>query len=251
MDIATIVGLLAAFGLIFMAISENAPAFVDTASMLIVVAGSIAVVMARCSLGEFLGAVGVMGKAFSRKIDDPVDLITQIVELANIARKDGMIALEGQDIANPFLGKAVSMLVDGTDGEIIKSSLNRDNDMMKLRHEMGAKIFSAWGEIAPAMGMIGTLAGLVIMLGNMSDPKAIGPAMAVALLTTLYGAFIANIVFAPMVLKLEGYTAYEVVYREMVVEGLRNIARGESPRNIQDIMLSSLPPKLQAKLAEA
>ena len=130
MDIATIVGLLAAFGLIFMAISENAPAFVDTASLLIVVAGSIAVVMARCSLGEFLGAMGVMGKAFSRKIDDPVELITQIVELANIARKDGMIALEGQDIANPFLAKAVSMLVDGTDGEIIKSSLNRDNDMM-------------------------------------------------------------------------------------------------------------------------
>ena len=109
MDIATIVGLLAAFGLIFMAISENAPAFVDTASMLIVVAGSIAVVMARCSLGEFLGAMGVMGKAFSRKIGDPVELITQIVELANIARKDGMIALEGQDIANPFLAKAVSM----------------------------------------------------------------------------------------------------------------------------------------------
>ena len=137
-DIATIVGLLAAFGLIFMA-SENAPAFVDTASLLIVVAGSIAVVMARCSLGEFLGAMGVMGKAFSRKIDDPVELITQIVELANIARKDGMIALEGQDIANPFLAKAVSMLVDGTDGEIIKSSLNRDNDMMKLRHEMARR----------------------------------------------------------------------------------------------------------------
>ena len=156
MDIATIVGLLAAFGLIFMAISENAPAFVDTASLLIVVAGSIAVVMARCSLGEFLGAMGVMGKAFSRKIDDPVELITQIVELANIARKDGMIALEVRILPILF-AKAVSMLVDGTDGEIIKSSLNRDNDMMKLRHEMGAKIFSAWGEIAPAMGMIGTL----------------------------------------------------------------------------------------------
>ena len=111
MDIATIVGLLAAFGLIFMAIAENAPAFIDTASLLIVVAGSIAVVMARCSLGEFLGAIGVMGKVFSRKIDDPVDLITQIVELANIARKDGMIALEGQEISNPFLAKAVAIKI--------------------------------------------------------------------------------------------------------------------------------------------
>jgi chemotaxis protein MotA len=171
MDIATIVGLIAAFGLIYSAISANAPAFVDTASFLIVVAGSIAVVMARCSLGEFLGAVKVMGKVFSRKIDDPVELITQIVELANIARKDGMIALEGQEISNPFLAKAVAMLVDGTDGAIIKSSLNRDNASMKARHVMGANIFSAWAEIAPAMGMIGTLAGLVIMLGNMSDPK--------------------------------------------------------------------------------
>ena len=101
------------------------------------------------------------------------------------------------------------------------------------------------------MGMIGTLVGLVAMLGNMADPKAIGPAMAVALLTTLYGAFVANVLFLPMKTKLEGYTAYEVTYREMVVLGLRNIARGESPRNIQDQMLANLPPKMQAKLEAA
>ena len=119
MDIATIVGLLAAFGLIFMAISENAPAFVDTASLLIVVAGSIAVVMARCSLGEFLGAMGVMGKAFSRKIDDPVELITQIVELANIARKDGMIALEDgakRWITGPLMRRSVHLLRSRSEG---------------------------------------------------------------------------------------------------------------------------------------
>ena len=123
--------------------------------------------------------------------------------------------------------------------------------MMKLCHSMGANIFSAWGEIAPAMGMIGTLVGLVAMLGNMADPKAIGPAMAVALLTTMYGAIIANIIFMPMLVKLEGYTVYEVSYRELVVIGLRNIARGESPRNIQDQMVANLPPKLQAKLEAA
>ena len=99
--------------------------------------------------------------------------------------------------------------------------------------------------------MIGTLIGLVLMLGNMADPKAIGPAMAVALLTTLYGAFIANVLFAPMLVKLEGFTAYESVYRELVVIGLRNIARGESPRNIQDQMVANLPPKMQAKLEAA
>ena len=251
MDIATIVGLLAAFGLIFMAISENAPAFVDTASLLIVVAGSIAVVMARCSLGEFLGAMGVMGKAFSRKLDDPVELITQIVELANIARKDGMIALEGQDIGNPFMAKAVSMLVDGTDGEIIKSSLNRDNDMMKLRHEMGAKIFSAWGEIAPAMGMIGTLAGLVIMLGNMSDPKAIGPAMAVALLTTMYGAILANVICLPIAQKLENASALESANNELIIEGVLFMQEGGNPRVLGDMLASFVSPKSREKIAAA
>ena len=99
--------------------------------------------------------------------------------------------------------------------------------------------------------MIGTLIGLVLMLGNMSDPKAIGPAMAVALLTTMYGAIVANVLFGPLLTKLEGYTAYEVIYREMVILGLRNIARGESPRNIQDQMASNLPPKMQAKFDAA
>ena len=250
MDIATIIGLLAAFGLIFMAIAENAPAFIDTASLLIVVAGSIAVVMARCSLGEFLGAIGVMGKVFSRKIDD-VDLITQIVELANIARKDGMIALEGQEISNPFLAKAVAMLVDGTDGEIIKSSLNRDNTMMKLRHSMGANIFSAWGEIAPAMGMIGTLAGLVIMLGNMSDPKAIGPAMAVALLTTMYGAILANVICLPIAQKLENASSLEAANNELIIEGVLFMQEGGNPRVLADMLASFVSPKSREKLSTA
>ncbi|MGY8802213.1 MAG: MotA/TolQ/ExbB proton channel family protein, partial [Pseudomonadales bacterium] len=201
MDIATIVGLLGAFGLIVSAI-DDLGAFIDTPSMLIVVGGSIMVVMLRSSLGEFLGAVSVLGKTFKNKLDDQGQLIEQIVELATIARKDGMIALEGQEIANPFLAKAISMLVDGTDASVIKGSLEREKDMTKMRHDQGAKIFSAWGEIAPAMGMIGTLIGLVQMLGNMSDPKAIGPAMAVALLTTMYGAILANVFCLPIAMKL-------------------------------------------------
>ena len=110
---------------------------------------------------------------------------------------------------------------------------------------------TAWIDIAPAMGMIGTLIGLVVMLGNMSDPKAIGPAMAVALLTTLYGAFFANVLFGPIKTKLEGYTTYELNYRALVVEGLRQIARSESPRNIQDVLASSLPAKQRDGLAAA
>ncbi len=249
MDIATIIGLVGAFGIIYMAISANAAAFVDTASLLIVVAGSIAVVLARCTLGEFLGAIGVLGKAFSRKIENPFELINQLVELATIARKDGMIALEGQDIKNAYMAKAVAMLVDGTDPDIIKSSLERDTAMMKQRHAMGAGVFSAWGEIAPAMGMVGTLAGLVIMLGNMSDPKAIGPAMAIALLTTMYGAILANVICLPMAQKLTNASALEAANNELILEGVLFMQSGGNPRVMGDMLGSFVAPKMRSKIA--
>ena len=249
MDIATIIGLVGAFGIIYMAISANAAAFIDTASFLIVVAGSIAVVLARCTLGEFLGAIGVLGKAFSRKIENPFELINQLVELATIARKDGMIALEGQDIKNAYMAKAVAMLVDGTDPDIIKSSLERDTAMMKQRHAMGAGVFSAWGEIAPAMGMVGTLAGLVIMLGNMSDPKAIGPAMAIALLTTMYGAILANVICLPMAQKLTNASALEAANNELILEGVLFMQSGGNPRVMGDMLGSFVAPKMRSKIA--
>ena len=250
MDIATIVGLLGAFGLIVSAI-DDIGAFIDTPSMLIVVGGSIMVVMLRSSLGEFLGAVGVLGKTFKNKLDDQGQLIEQIVELATIARKDGMIALEGQEIANPFLAKAISMLVDGTDASVIKGSLEREKDMTKMRHDQGAKIFSAWGEIAPAMGMIGTLIGLVQMLGNMSDPKAIGPAMAVALLTTMYGAILANVFCLPIAMKLGNQADIEEASNEMIIEGILFIQDGGNPRVLGDVLAAFLSPKARLKLAPA
>ena len=249
MDIATIIGLVGAFGIIYTAIAANAAAFVDTASLLIVVAGSIAVVLARCTLGEFLGAIGVLGKAFSRKIENPFELINQLVELATIARKDGMIALEGQDIKNAYMAKAVAMLVDGTDPDIIKSSLERDTAMMKQRHGMGVGVFSAWGEIAPAMGMVGTLAGLVIMLGNMSDPKAIGPAMAIALLTTMYGAILANVICLPMAQKLTNASALEAANNELILEGVLFMQSGGNPRVMGDMLGSFVAPKMRSKIA--
>ena len=248
MDIATIVGLLGAFGLIFSAMDDPG-AFIDTPSMLIVVAGSTAVVLFRSSLGEFLGAIAVAGKTFKNKLDAPETLIEQIVELATIARKDGMIALEGQEIGNPFLAKAVAMLVDGADEEIIKTSLDREKTATRARHAMGAKIFSAWGEIAPAMGMIGTLIGLVQMLGNMSDPKAIGPAMAVALLTTMYGAILANVMMLPMAMKLENQADLEEINNELIIEGVLFIQSGGNPRVLSDFLASFLSPKTRAKIA--
>ena len=160
------------------------------------------VTLARSSLSGFLGAGAVAGKCFMYKMDAPKDLIETMVELATIARKDGMIALEGQELSNKFLAKGVGMLVDGSDADVIKPTLEREKDSTKIRQTDGANLFAAWGEVAPAMGMIGTLIGLVQMLGNMSDPKAIGPAMAVALLTTMYGAILANVIMLPLNMKL-------------------------------------------------
>jgi chemotaxis protein MotA len=250
MDIATIVGLLAAFGLIISAMSDPA-AFVDVPSVLIVVAGSIAVVLFRSSLGEFLGAIAVMGKCFKNKLEPGEDLIIQITELANIARKDGMIALEGQEIANPFLAKAIGMLVDGTEADMIRKSLEQDIDSTKLRHKQGAAIFSAWGEIAPAMGMIGTLVGLVQMLGNMSDPKSIGPAMAVALLTTMYGAILANVICLPVAMKLGSQADIEAANNNLILEGVLFIQSGGNPRILTDYLASFLAPKARGKLEAA
>jgi chemotaxis protein MotA len=192
-----------------------------------------------------------MAKAFLPPIKKHDELVTRMIELAGIARKDGMMALEGQDVPDKFFSKGLQMLVDGADESKLTAQLTQEIKAMKSRHEANQNVIKAWVDLAPAMGMIGTLVGLVLMLGNMADPKAIGPAMAVALLTTLYGAFIANIMFAPMLTKLEGFTSHEAVYREMVVMGLKNIARGESPRNIQDQMVSNLPPKVQAALEAA
>ena len=253
MDIASLIGLLGAIGMILGAMISGGGIgpFIDVASILIVFGGTFFAVMYTAPLPVFLASFGVMAKAFLPPVKPQDAMIERMVDLAGIARKDGMMALEGQETPDKFFEKGLQMLVDGADEAKLTAQLKQEIKAMKSRHEANQGVIKAWVDLAPAMGMIGTLVGLVLMLGNMADPKAIGPAMAVALLTTLYGAFNANILFAPMVTKLEGYTAYELVYREMVVEGLRNIARGESPRNIQDQLLSNLPPKLQEKMAAA
>ena len=250
MDLASLIGFLGAMGMILGAMISGGglSPFVDTASIRIVFGGTFFSVMYTTPLGTFLTSFGVMIKAFLPPVKKQDELVERMVELASIARKDGMMALEGQDVPDPFFAKGMQMLVDGADEAKLMDQLKQEIKSMKTRHETNQAVIKAWVDLAPAMGMIGTLIGLVLMLGNMADPKSIGPAMAVALLTTMYGAIIANIIFAPMLAKLEGYTAYEVVYREMVVLGLKNIARGESPRNIQDQMVANLPPKLQAKM---
>ena len=225
--------------------------FVDTASILIVIGGTFFAVMYQATLPTFLGHFGAMGKTFFPPVKKMEDMIERMVELAAMARKDGMMALEGQETPDKFFAKGMQLLVDGADEATRVGQMEAELEAMKVRHGDMQGCVKAWIDLAPAMGMIGTLVGLVIMLGNMSDPASIGPAMAVALLTTMYGAIIANVLFMPMLTKLENYTAYEVVYRQTVILGLRGVARGESPRNMQDQMVSLLAPKAQEKFEAA
>ena len=253
MDIASLIGLLGAIGMILGAMISDGGVgpFIDTVSILIVFGGTFFAVMYTAPLPVFLGSFGVMAKAFLPPVKPQDAMIERMVDLAGIARKDGMMALEGQETPDKFFEKGLQMLVDGADEAKLTAQLKQEIKAMKSRHEANQGVIKAWVDLAPAMGMIGTLVGLVLMLGNMADPKAIGPAMAVALLTTLYGAMIANTIFMPLVIKLKGYSAYETVYREMIITGLQFISRGESPRNIQDQLIANLPPKEKQALIES
>jgi chemotaxis protein MotA len=253
MDIASLIGFIGAVGMVLgaMVVAGGLGPFVDVPSILIVFGGTAFAVMYSNPMPVFLGSFGAMAKAFMPKPPKRADLIAQMVELSDLARKNGLMALEGQDVPDRFFKKGLQMLVDGADESKLVKQMSQEIRSMKIRHGEYQGAVKSWIDIAPAMGMVGTLIGLVQMLGNMSDPASIGPAMAVALLTTLYGALIANVIFGPLLAKLETYSANEVVYREMVLEGLRNIARGESGRSVQEQMIATMPPKLQAKLLAA
>ncbi|MCH1920476.1 flagellar motor protein PomA [Shewanella sp. A3A] len=242
MDLATIIGLIGGFGFVIgaMATSGGIGIFIDTASILIVVAGSMFVVMMKFNLKQFLGAVKIAIKAFMFKLDKPESLIEQSVTMADAARKGGFLALEEAQISNSFMQKAIDMLVDGHDGEVVREALEKDIALTEDRHKMGIKIFRAFGDVAPAMGMIGTLVGLVAMLSNMDDPKSIGPSMAVALLTTLYGAMIANMVCMPIADKLELRMGEEMRNRNLIMDAVLAIQDGQNPRVIEGFLKNYL-----------
>ena len=243
MDLATLLGLVIAFGFIIGAIVTGGSLllFINPPSLLIVIGGSVAVVLMKFSLGQFFGALKVGANAFVHKPVDATELIEQAVMLANVARKEGMMALESQEIDNPFLNKGIQLCVDGHPPDLVRKMLGKDISMTIQRHEIGQKIFRSLGDIAPAMGMIGTLIGLVQMLANMDDPKSIGPAMAVALLTTLYGAIIANAFALPLADKLELRSEEEKTNRILILETISGIQEGMNPRVLEELLKAFLP----------
>lgn len=245
MDIATLVGLLGGFGIIIGAIASGGDVllFVNAPSILIVVGGTFMVTLMQVSLGDFLGSFSVGLKAFLYKIDDPKKLIEEAVELADVARKNGLLALEGQEITNEFMQKGIGLCVDGHDPALVQKMLSRDINLTISRHEVGQRMFTNMAIMAPAMGMIGTLVGLVQMLANMSDPASIGPAMAIALLTTLYGAIIANAFAQPMADKLARATELEKINKELIIETIGAIQEGMNPKVLEQMLGTYLPPK--------
>ena len=245
MDLATLVGLIGALALIAvsMVMSGQLGMFVNAPSLVIVVGGTLFAVMAKYGLGQFLGAAKIAGKSFKYKVDDPLDLITEVVGLADEARKGGLLSLEGKEVGNDFLKRGIQLLVDGHDPDVVKAVLSKDKLKAQERHQIGSKIFGDLAETAPAMGMIGTLIGLVAMLANMDDPKAIGPAMAVALLTTLYGAVIANAICAPISDKLKLRASEEALVKSLVIDALLAIQNGQNPRVIDTMLRNYLPEK--------
>ncbi len=238
MDLGTLVGLLGAIAMVVMAmvLGGSILTFIDVPSILIVVVGTHFVVMMTYSLGEFLGAAGAGMKVLTFKGIDNLELINQIVELADMARKSGLLALEGATIEQDFLKKGIGLLVDGHDGEVVRGILEKDVSMASERHKLAASVFKSMADIAPAMGMIGTLIGLVAMLSNMDDPKSIGPAMAVALLTTLYGAIMANMVGIPISEKLNMRDTEEKISKTLMIDGLLGIQAGQNPRVIEQVL---------------
>lgn len=238
MDLATLIGMIGAIGFVVMAmlLGGTLEMFINVPSILIVFGGSTFVVLSQYPLAQFLGAGKVAAKAFMFKIQSPEDLIQKVVEMADAARKGGFLALEEAEIENAFMQKGVDMLVDGHDVEVVRITMGKDIANTSERHDAGAIIFKSLGDVAPAMGMIGTLIGLVAMLSNMDDPKSIGPAMAVALLTTLYGAFLANIICLPIAFKLGVRAAQEKLNQSLILDGILGIADGQNPRVIEGVL---------------
>jgi chemotaxis protein MotA len=256
MDIATIIGLVLGAALVLGSIvigGGSFAAFVDIPSVMVVFGGCIAATLISFPLKSFLSVFKVTLKAVFYRLDTIEQLIEQLVSLAETARRDGLLALESrvEEVSNPFVVLGIQMAVDGTRPEVMEDILRTEINSVATRHRDGKGVLDAMGKYAPAFGMIGTLIGLVMMLGNMSDPSNIGKGMAVALLTTLYGAVAANIVFLPMADKLAFTNKQELLAMEVVVRGIMAIQAGENPRVIEQKLNTFLAPSLRAGVREA
>ncbi|MGY0694767.1 flagellar motor protein MotP [Virgibacillus sp. FSP13] len=247
-DILTPIGITLGFIMIMLAIltkggSQGAITFLDVSSIFIVIGGLIASLMINFKMTQMKLARKVLKEAFRQNNQQLPELIKLFVRLSERARREGILALENEldEVDNPFIKKGVLLAVDGIEPEVINDIMNAEITAMEERHYKGRAIIEKAGEYAPAWGMIGTLVGLVLMLNNLQDPATLGPSMAVALLTTLYGTILANLVFIPMASKLEGKTEEEVFIKQIIIEGIIGVQSGQNPRILEEKLSAFLP----------
>ncbi|MEP1934061.1 MAG: MotA/TolQ/ExbB proton channel family protein [Roseibium sp.] len=254
MDLATLIGIVGAFGIVITAIflGGSMSQFIDVPSMLIVIGGGLAATLIRFQVSDITSAFGTGFKvALAGKNISPRDLISEITNLGEIVRKSGPLGLENVDVSDPVLAKGVQYIADGYELDFIRESMERERDLQLTRLSEGKRVFKALGDSAPAFGMIGTLVGLVQMLANMDDPAAIGPSMAIALLTTLYGALISNIICLPLVDKLDSKFDVDEVNQTLIIDGVLQIRESKSPALIKEMLVAYLPEKIRAEIMEA
>jgi len=252
MDVATIIGVLAGFGLVFSAIvtGGGVAVFLNIPSLMITVGGMLSATFIHFSLGDVFRIASVIKKTLFCKLPGEQDLIQKMVNYSAINRRDGTLALEQQlaDADDAFLVKGLQMIIDGQDEQVLERQLAMEIQCLQERHQDGKKVLEFMGASAPAFGMIGTLIGLVQMLRSLESPSQIGVGMATALITTFYGALLANLVFLPLAGKLGIRSKKETILREMVVEGLLGIARGDSPTGVRDRMQAFVSGKNREEL---
>ena len=252
MDLGTIGGLALAVVAIFIGIIVGGGpsgfiAMIDPTSFFVVVVGGTGATLMSFPLARALKIHTVALKAFFTAPADPAETIRDLVRYAEIARREGILSLENltSEMKDPFIVRGVKMAVDGTDPELIKVIMDTELEALMERHADGKKLFDTFSKYAPAFGMIGTLMGLIFMLQSMDDPAAIGPGMAVALITTLYGALIANVVAGPIGDKLASKDSEEVLVKTIIINGVMAIQSGDNPRVVESKLVTFLPPALR------
>ena len=249
MDLASIIGLVLGLGFVLFGILQGGSIalFIDLPSMFIVVGGTIGATLINYPLADVIGIFKIVQKAFLHHEDSPIGIIEIMVDFAETARREGILSLEqkAQTVDDEFLRKGINLAVDGTEPEYIKEIMTTELDYIGERHRIGAGIFDAMGAYAPAFGMVGTLIGLINMLASMDDPSSIGPSMSVALVTTLYGAFLANLIFLPIAGKLKARSASEILIKDLCVEGIMSIQSGDNPRIVEGKLKAFLSPSMR------
>jgi chemotaxis protein MotA len=249
MDLGTIIGLAAGAALLLASIlmASDVKSFIDFPSILMVGGGSICAALISFPVQHLFSVANITKKCFFTKAGDPRELIAQLVKYAETARRDGILALDSHldKIDDPFIVQGIQMAVDGTDPDLIEAIMMTDLEAVEARHADGKALFDNIGRFAPAFGMIGTLVGLVIMLKNMADPASIGPSMAIAVLTTLYGAVISNMFALPLAEKLARRSKEELLLKMIVIKGVMAIQSGDNPRIVDQKLRTFLPVRLR------